>query len=132
MTQLNYTLSELFILLLNQTQLWTMLFIHPNNSGFPNSFDKCHVKAQLQSLLIPDMIVSCRSIKYHHVTNYSQSKGIHYYYMLSHQSIWLSYGAWKTVEDGLRVVEKGQHQLVPGGGMDEDDKSVVSGSDAGM
>ena len=29
------------------------------------------------------------------------------------------------------MVEKGQCQLVPGGGMDEDDKSVVSGSDAG-
>ena len=152
-TQLNYTLSELYTLL-DRTRLWTISCIRPNDSGSPNSFDRRRVKAQVRSLLIPD-IVSRRSVEY--VADYSRSDFCERYvptmrgsdlerirqcaasngwqegidYMLGHRSIWLSYGAWKTVEDGLRVAEKEQRRLAPGGGMDEDDESVVGGGDAG-
>lgn len=39
---------------------------------------------------------------------------------------------WKTVENGLEVAEKEQHQLALCGGIDEDKESVVGGGDAGM
>ncbi len=40
-------------------------------------------------------------------------------YKVGHRSIWLSYFAWKMVEDGLRAVEKGRRQG------EDDDESVV-------
>jgi len=44
-------------------------------------------------------------------------------YKVGHRSIWLSYFAWKMVEDGLRAVEKGRRQ-------DEDDDESVVPDDA--
>ena len=152
-TQLNYTLSELFTWL-DRTRLWTISCIRPNDSGSPNSFDKRRVKAQARSLLIPD-IVARRSIEY--VADYSQSDFCERYvptmrgseaerirqcaasngwqesveYMIGHRSIWLSYAAWKTVEDELRAVEREQRRLAPGGMDDDDDESMVGGGDAG-
>jgi len=40
-------------------------------------------------------------------------------YKVGHRSIWLSYFAWKMVEDGLRAVEKGRRQG------EDDDESVA-------
>jgi len=48
---------------LDRTHLWTISCIRPNDSGSPNSFDKRRVKAQVRSMLIPD-VVARRSVEF--------------------------------------------------------------------
>lgn len=146
-TQLDSTLSEL-LSSLDRTHLWTMSCIRPNDSSSPNSLDKRRVKAQLRSLLIPDTIVR-RGIEY--VADFSQNDFCERYvptmrgsdaerirqcaasngwvegpdYSMGHRSIWLAYRAWKTVEDGLRTVEKEQRRLAPDA-LEEDDESAMA------
>ncbi|KAF8483043.1 chitin synthase-domain-containing protein [Gautieria morchelliformis] len=110
----------------------------------PNSFDKRRVKAQLRSLLLPDMVAR-RATEY--VADYEHEKFCDRYvptmrgdvplrirqcvqanglregqdYALGHRSIWLAYGAWKIIEDGLRAVEKERRKAGLGG----DDESVA-------
>ncbi|KAG1857448.1 glycosyltransferase family 2 protein [Suillus subluteus] len=144
-TQLNHTLSEI-IASLDHTHLWTLSCIRPNDSNSPNSFDKRRVKAQVRSMLIPD-IVARRSIEF--VTDFEQAEFCDRYvptmrgsemerirqcaasngwkegtdYAVGHRSIWLSYGAWKTVEDVVRAAEKEQPRR--SGEDAEDDESAV-------
>jgi len=134
-TQLNYTLSEIFSSF-DRTRSWTISCIRPNDSSSPNSFDKRRVKAQIKSLLIPELVAR-RSVEF--VTDFEQSAFCERYvptmrgsdadrirqcaasngwkegtdYVAGHRSIWLSYNAWKTVEDGLRAAEKEQKRLAP-------------------
>ncbi|KAH7923638.1 glycosyltransferase family 2 protein [Leucogyrophana mollusca] len=148
-TQLNHTLSEIFANI-DRTRLWTLSCIRPNDSSSPNSFDKRRVKAQVRSLLIPDLVAR-RSVEF--VTDFEQAEFCDRYvptmrgsemerirqcaasngwkegadFMVGHRSIWLSYDAWKTVEDGLRTVEKEQRKASREGG--DDDESNV-GDDA--
>ncbi|KAG6332690.1 hypothetical protein ID866_6397 [Astraeus odoratus] len=145
-TQLNFTMSELFASL-DRTTLWTISCIRPNDSGSPNSFDKRRVKAQVRSYLVPDLIAR-RSVQY--VADFPQSEFCERYvptmrgsdgerirqcaashgwnegtdYVLGHRSIWLSYAAWKTVEDALRAAEKEQRRLAPDAA-EEDEESMV-------
>ena len=144
-TQLNYTLSEIFASF-DRTRSWTISCIRPNDSNSPNSFDKRRVKAQIKSLLIPELIAR-RSAEF--VADFELSAFCERYvptmrgsdaerirqcaasngwkegtdYAVGHRSIWLSYNAWKTVEDGLRVAEKEQKRLAPDA--IEDDESSI-------
>lgn len=142
-TQLNFNLSEL-LATLDQMKLWTVLCIRPNDSMSPNSFDKRRVKAQVRSLLLPDLAAR-RATEY--IADYEHEEFCDRYvptmrgdvplrirqcvqanglregedYAVGHRSIWLSYSAWKTVEDGLRAIEKERRKAGLGG----DDESVV-------
>ena len=145
-TQINYTLSEIFTSC-DRTRLWTVSCIRPNDSNSPNSFDKRRVKAQIKSLLIPELVARrsvefvadlepsafCR--RYAPTMRGSDSERIRQCassngwkegtdYAVGHRSIWLSYNAWKTVEDRLRAAEKEQKRLAPDA--IEDDESVVA------
>ncbi|KAF8839315.1 glycosyltransferase family 2 protein [Paxillus ammoniavirescens] len=144
-TQVNHTLSEIFASL-DRTHLWTISCVRPNDSSSPNSFDKRRVKAQVRSLLIPD-IVARRSVEYiadfevgefceryvptmrgSEAERIRQCAAAHGWqegtdYVLGHRSIWLSYNAWKTIEDGVRAAEKEQRRLAPE--TVEDDESAV-------
>ncbi|KAG8219096.1 glycosyltransferase family 2 protein [Butyriboletus roseoflavus] len=148
-TQLNYALSEIFASF-DRTRLWTISCIRPNDSNSPNSFDKRRVKAQIKSLLIPE-IVARRNVEF--IADLEQSAFCERYvptmrgsdaqrirqcaasngwkegvdYVAGHRSIWLSYNAWKTVEDGVRAAEKEQKRLAPEAV--EDDESAI-GDDA--
>ncbi|KAF4575437.1 hypothetical protein EYR40_004823 [Pleurotus pulmonarius] len=145
-TQLNFTLSEIFATL-DQMKLWTVSCIRPNDSGSPNSFDKRRVKSQIRSMLLPD-IASRRSMEF--VVDYEHSAFCERYvptmrgsdveritqcarangwkegedFVVGHRSVWLSYGAWKTVEDGIRAVEREMRKTMKDGGF-EDDDSVI-------
>lgn len=147
-TQLNHTLSEI-IASLDHTHLWTISCIRPNDSNSPNSFDKRRVKAQVRSMLIPD-IIARRSIEF--VTDFEQTEFCDRYvptmrgsemerirqcaasngwkegtdYFVGHRSIWLSYGAWKTVEDVVRAAEKEQPRR---SGEDVEDEESVAGDE---
>ncbi|KAG0695993.1 glycosyltransferase family 2 protein [Suillus ampliporus] len=146
-TQLNHTLSEIMASL-DRTPLWTISCIRPNDSSSPNSFDKRRVKAQVRSMLIPD-IVARRSVEF--VADFEQTAFCDRYvptmrgsemerirqcaasngwkegvdYVVGHRSIWLSYGAWKTVEDVVRAAEKEQRRS----GEDVEDEESVMGDD---
>ncbi|KAF8967535.1 chitin synthase [Flammula alnicola] len=144
--QLNFTLSELFSSL-DRTKLWTISCIRPNDSSSANSFDKRRVKAQIRSLLLPDLIAR-KSTEY--IANYELGEFCDRYvptmrgseeerivqcarahgwkegldYLCGHQMIWLAYNAWKTVENTLRAQEKD-----PRGGSREGDEEDDMGVD---
>jgi len=141
-TQLNHTLSTI-LASLDRTHLWTMSCIRPNDSGSANSFDKRRVKAQIRSLLLPDLVAR-RSTEY--IADYELGEFCDRYvptmrgsdsdrirqcaaangweegveYKVGHRSIWLSYYAWKTAEDALRTAEKGHRQV----GEEEDESAT--------
>lgn len=126
-TQLNHTLSELFSTL-EKTHLWMVSCIRPNDSGSPNSFDKRRVKAQIRALLLPDLIARKKTAfdvdfgqeefceryvptmlgeTHLRIRQCAQKNGLQEGsdYVLGHRNIWLTYAAWKLVEDGIREQE---------------------------
>ncbi|KAG9027552.1 hypothetical protein FRB95_007619 [Tulasnella sp. JGI-2019a] len=133
-TQLNADMSQL-LRHAEKTHVWNVLCIRPNDSGSPNSFDKRRVKSQIRSLLLPD-IVSRRKIDY--VVDYEHEEFCERYnlqgsgeiaaerireftkpltwmaegpdYAIGHHRVWLSYPAWKAIDDGLRADEKDERQ----------------------
>ncbi|KAF8509357.1 chitin synthase [Hysterangium stoloniferum] len=142
-TQLNFNLSEL-LAAIDHTKIWTVQCIRPNDSMSPNHFDKRRVKAQIRSLLLSDLAAR-RAAEY--VVDYDHEAFCERYvptmrgdvplrirqciqanglregedYAMGHRSIWLSYGAWKVVEDGLRAIEKERRKAGHGG----DDESIA-------
>ncbi|KAI0650874.1 chitin synthase [Trametes meyenii] len=143
-TQLNYTLSEL-MWNLDRTRHWTVSCIRPNDSGTANSFDKRRVKAQIRALLLPDLIARRKN---DFIVDFEQADFCDRYvptirgsdaerirqcassngwkegedYVVGHRMIWLTYAAWKVVEDVLRAQEKEQKR---GGAEGVDDESVL-------
>ncbi|KAG6809077.1 hypothetical protein H0H92_001693 [Tricholoma furcatifolium] len=141
--QLNFTLSELFASL-DATHLWHLSCIRPNDSGSPNSFDKRRVKAQIRALLLPDTTAR-RSAEY--VADYAPPAFCERYVPTMRGSdeeritqcarangwregadfargsgrVWLSYVAWKTVEDAVRAAEREQKRMQE----DDEDGSVL-------
>ncbi|KAL0581503.1 hypothetical protein V5O48_000561 [Marasmius crinis-equi] len=149
-TQVTFTLSEL-LANVHRARLWTLSCIRPNDSGSPNSFDKRRVKAQIRSLLLPDL-ASRRSAEFvadyelhafceryvptmqgsdgERITQFVRAngwkEGLDFH--VGHGSVWLAYEAWKMAEDGVRRAEKEGKKLLGEAGM-ADDEEV--GSDAG-
>ena len=147
-TQINVTLSEIFTSL-DRTKLWTVSCIRPNDSSSPNSFDKRRVKAQIRSLLLPD-IIARRSVEY--VVDFELGSFCDRYvptmrgseeeriiqcarangwregmdFICGHRMIWLSYTSWKMVEDTLRAQEK---DMKIGGSREGDEEDDYIGDD---
>jgi chitin synthase len=141
-TQANHNLSEL-LAHLDKSHLWVVSCIRPNDSGSPNSFDKRRVKAQIRSLLLPDMVARR---KQEFVVDYDQVEFCDRYvptmmgetslrirqcaqknglqegkdYVLGHRMIFLTYPGWKLVEDSVREVETDRKMSMAG-----DDESVM-------
>ncbi|THH29875.1 hypothetical protein EUX98_g4302 [Antrodiella citrinella] len=145
-TQLNYNLSEI-ISNLDRARLWTVSCIRPNDSGSPNSFDKRRVKLQVRSLLLPDLVARRQQdyiVDMPHlefcdryvptmrgsdderlrqcVSANGWTEGVDF--VTGHRMIWLTYRAWKMVEDVVRADEK------KGKGGDGDDEESVVPDDA--
>ncbi|TFK63456.1 glycosyltransferase family 2 protein [Pluteus cervinus] len=142
--QLNFTISEIFHSM-DQTKVWTLSCIRPNDSASPNSFDKRRVKAQIRSLLLPDL-ASRRSVEFiaemefqafceryvptmrgsdnERITQCARANGWKegQDFIIGHRMIWLSYQAWKTVEDPLREHDR---EMKKGLRDDDDDQSAV-------
>jgi len=142
-TQINYTLSQIFATMDN-THHWFVSCIRPNDSGSANSFDKRRVKAQIRSLLLPDVVArrqkeftvdfqqtefceryvpTMRGTEADRIRQWAQANGWAEGsdYVLGHRSIWLTYGAWKVVEDVLREAEREARKTLKG----DDAESVV-------
>lgn len=145
-TQLNYTLSQIFANL-DRTNHWTVSCIRPNDSGSPNSFDKRRVKAQIRALLLPDIVArkqhdfiidleqaafceryvpTMRGSDLERVRQCAQSNGWQEGtdFAVGHRMIWLTYTAWKMVEDVLRDVEKEARKALRGD-VGDDGESVM-------
>ncbi|OCH89984.1 chitin synthase [Obba rivulosa] len=144
-TQLNYNLSEIMANL-DRTRLWTVSCIRPNDSSSANSFDKRRAKAQIRSLLLPDLVSrrkadfvvdfeqvafcdryvpTMRGSDAERIRQCAQANGWHEGsdYVVGHRMIWLTYGAWKMVEDVLRAAEKEQKKG-SGEGADDDESAI--------
>ncbi|KAF9227129.1 glycosyltransferase family 2 protein [Gyrodon lividus] len=132
-TQLNQALSDV-LSNLEHARLWTMTCIRPNDNGFSNSFDKRRVKGQIRALNLPD-IITRKSVEF--VAEFDQAEFCERYrptmrgsdaerirqciqsngwkegteFAIGYQKIWLSYSAWKMVEDVVRSAEKEQKKL---------------------
>ena len=142
-TQINYTLSQIFATM-DHTHRWFVSCIRPNDSGSANSFDKRRVKAQIRSLLLPDIVArrrkdfmvdleqaefceryvsTMRGTEADRIRQSAQANGWveGSDYVLGHRSIWLTYDAWKSVEDVLREVEREARKALKG----DDAESVV-------
>jgi chitin synthase len=149
-TQLNATLSDLF-LSLEQSRTWDVLCIRPNDNSIPNSFDKRRVKSQIRSFLLPDL-VKRRQTDYvadfelndfvsryglppsdsdpassigSYVSSRGWTEGLDY--AIGERSVWLSYDAWKEVEDQVRDDEKRRGD--PAAAEDVDDSTTNHGDD---
>ena len=151
-TQLNHNLSELFASL-DRTHLWTVSCIRPNDSGSPNSFDKRRVKAQIRALLLPDLVARRKT---DFVVDYGLEEFCERYvptmmgevplrirqcaqknglkegtdYILGHRMIWLTYSAWKLVDDGVREQEKESRKSRDGATVAGDDDESFIADDA--
>ncbi|KAH7888944.1 glycosyltransferase family 2 protein [Phlebopus sp. FC_14] len=132
-TQLNQALSDA-LSALEQARLWTISCILPNDNGFSNSLDRRRVKAQIRALNLTD-IISRKAFEF--VTGFDQAEFCERYrptmrgshaerirqcvqsngwvegvdFAIGHQKIWLTYSAWKMVEDVVRSAEKEQKKL---------------------
>jgi chitin synthase len=127
-TQVHFVTSEL-LRHLARARLWTVSCIRPNDSGSPNSFDKRRVKAQVRALLLPDLAVARASElalgmpvdafldRYvptmqgesaDRLRQVTQANGWieGRDFALGQTAIWLTYCAWKAVEDPMRAGER--------------------------
>jgi chitin synthase len=157
-TQLNFTLSEIFANL-DRSRLWIVSCIRPNDSSSPNSFDKRRVKAQIRFLLLPDFIAR-RSTEF--VVDFEQVQFCDRYvptmrgseaerirqcaaangwqqgldYTMGHRMIWLTFFAWKMVEDVVRTAEKEQKKASMEGEEEEeggaDDATEYTQTETGL
>jgi len=141
-TQLNACLSTM-LMKLDQTRLWMVTCVRPNDSGHPNSFDKRRVRAQVRSLLLPDL-VNRKQVDYiadygleefcirqglrteesaEAVRAFAESKGWVRGpdYMIGQQRVWMGWDAWKEQEDLLRSSEARQGSEETLAGSDEMD-----------
>ncbi|OJA16306.1 hypothetical protein AZE42_03378 [Rhizopogon vesiculosus] len=131
--QLNQSLGDI-LSNIQKVPMWTITCIRPNDNGFSNSLDKRRVKAQIRSLLLPD-VVSRKQVEF--VADFYQAEFCDRYrptmrgsdaerirqcaqsngweegidFLVGSQKIWLSYSAWKMVEDVVRSAEKEQKKL---------------------
>ncbi|KAK0190305.1 glycosyltransferase family 2 protein [Armillaria mellea] len=141
-TQINFTLSNLFATI-SHARLWTVSCIRPNDSGSSNSFNKQRVKAQVRALLLPDLasrrsvgfceryVPTMRGSEMERITQCARANGWKegVNFALGHRMVWLSYSAWKMVEDPLRASEKETRKLMKEGGMLDDEEESVERDD---
>ncbi|KAG2365414.1 glycosyltransferase family 2 protein [Suillus spraguei] len=132
-TQLNQTLWDVLFNIEN-VPMWTITCIRPNDNGIPNSLDKRRVKGQIRALLLPAIVMrkqvefvadfdhaefcdryrpTMRGSDAERIRQCTQSNGWRegIDFAIGNHKIWLSYSAWKMVEDVVRSEEKEQKKL---------------------
>lgn len=157
-TQLNSTMSEIFAALDRSPRLWAISCIRPNDSESPNSFDKRRAKAQIRSLLLPDIVARKTGNGAELIIGYDQLEFCERFVPtmqgreeerikqcarangwtegLDYQTgggagvgkVWMTYDAWKTVEDVVRAREK-ELKNRSGTGDDDEDGSFIAGEE---
>lgn len=149
-TQLDSVISSLlanFSEAAERSPAWTIYCVKPNDSGMANSFDKRRVKAQIQSLFLPDIAVRkhidfplsfekeefCEKYAGRMQGTFEQrmeqcvrangwQEGSDF--VVGNERVWLSYGAWKPVDDISRDVETQAREAL---GFTEDPEDTEEG-----
>lgn len=130
-TQLNATMTDI-LTSFDNTELWHVACIRPNDSGHANSVDKRKVKNQIRSMLLPDMLVrkqvdyvSCQDL-----LHFCEDHGLRFDannrnsvenaarrfasehgwqeqrdYAIGRSQLWLAYEAWVDVDNAVRAIE---------------------------
>ncbi|SCV67156.1 BQ2448_5802 [Microbotryum intermedium] len=128
-SQINATLSQL-LTLIERTHVWSVTCLRPNDTCLPSRFDPQQLRSQVTQLLLPELIARKRidfvqDIDYdafadrHRVAsakeairvfmnNFELFEGVDY--ALGHARVWLSYKAFRAVEDHLRGREPLDHR----------------------
>ncbi|ORZ19792.1 chitin synthase-domain-containing protein [Absidia repens] len=142
--QLYTTLSDLFVTMAG-TQIYNVIHIRPNDMQAPDTLDSNRVKNQLRSFLLSDLTLRRSKeyvINYTYgefVTRYEMlmarmvdtttnrperelTESLYAFMnwndqnaFLGRELIWLAYGPWKELEDGLRLAEKDARAKSKGG-----------------
>ncbi|KAK4705525.1 chitin synthase, partial [Phenoliferia sp. Uapishka_3] len=124
-TQLNATLS-LLLNLLEHTHVWSVISLRPNDSGSPRTVDTKRLRQQITAFLIPELVAR-KKVDFIADTEYATfcerhglsdssaaavqdfltSLGLGHStdFALGTTRVWLSYRAWRVVEDRLRASE---------------------------
>jgi chitin synthase len=133
-SQLNATVSQL-LNLIDRTQLWSVICLRPNDSGNVGMIDSKRLKSQIMAYNLPELTarkqidfvteVEYDSFvgRYHGVDGFGREAVGGFMkssemdngvgdrlremrdYALGSTKVWLSYKAWKRLEDRLRVLE---------------------------
>ncbi|TIA79056.1 hypothetical protein E3P89_03500 [Wallemia ichthyophaga] len=117
----------------DKCQMWSVLSLRPNDSGSANAIDKRRLRWQLERLRVGDIVERRRSDYVSHYpfetfcTRYISGEAVDdpdiarvaaqtyltendfgegLDYALGNECVWLSYAAWKILEDGIR---EGEH-----------------------
>ncbi|SGY39183.1 BQ5605_C003g02165 [Microbotryum silenes-dioicae] len=128
-SQINATLSQL-LALIERTHVWSVTCLRPNDSCLPNRFDPQQLRSQVTQLLLPELIARkqidfVQDIDYDafadrhrvasakeairvYLNNFELFEGVDY--ALGHARVWLSYKAFRAVEDHLRTREPLDHR----------------------
>ncbi|KAM0752541.1 glycosyltransferase family 2 protein [Meredithblackwellia eburnea MCA 4105] len=131
-TQLNASLS-LLLNLLDRTRVWSLIALRPNDARCPRTVDARRLRQQVSAYLIPELVAR-KKVEFIHDCSYETfaqrhgladpsptgaqdfltSLGLGHMadFAIGTSSVWLSYRAWKLVEDRLRAAEPPDHRAV--------------------
>ena len=148
-TQLNQTLQDV-LSNIEGARLWTMTCISPNDHGTSNFVDKHRVQWQIRALKLPEIIFR-RSNEF--VADFRHAEFCERYrltipgsseeriqqcesngwkqgvdFAIGHERLWLSYYAWKMMEDVVRSAEK-EHKIISRQESAEDEFTIVGDTD---
>lgn len=132
-SQIDATMFEIFKTI-DKTQTWTVTSFRPNDSFSPNAIDKRRLKSQIETFLVPQVVEKLhadyianydfksfckRYISDEEVDNDPVAKSVSSTflneqenfnegldYKVGENRIWLSYAAWKLLEDDIREEEE--------------------------
>ncbi|KAK4049686.1 hypothetical protein OIV83_003961 [Microbotryomycetes sp. JL201] len=130
--QINASLASV-LNVFERTHVWHVLSLRPNDMHVPRQVDLQRLKQQVSGLLLPELIARNRVDLFHDdeieafadrhaipgggkmetIKEFMQDVGVgDDDYKIGHKRIWLSYRAWRTVEDRLRRSEPPDHRTV--------------------
>ncbi|TIC40573.1 hypothetical protein E3Q08_03710, partial [Wallemia mellicola] len=134
-SQIDVSLADM-LNAVDKCQLWSVISLRPNDSLSPNAIDKRRLRYQLDALSIADTIARKRAEYVSHYTfedfcmryisgepvddsdvakqaaqtyliEHELGNGLDY--ELGNEYVWLSYAAWKILEDDIRDINEEEH-----------------------
>ncbi|GAA5863445.1 hypothetical protein JCM1840_007531 [Sporobolomyces johnsonii] len=139
-SQLNATLAQL-LTLIDRTKVWNVVSLRPNDSSHPGQLDLKRLRAQVAAFLLPELTAR-KKVDFVYDADYESFLARHDLsapaigggpretvdaylgdfgfdpttgdYALGTHRVWLSYRAFKAVEDRLRANEPAEHREAAG------------------
>jgi len=130
-TQINATMTDI-LSSLDNTEVWHVACIRPNDSGHANSVDKRKVKNQIRSMLLPDMIsrkqvdyvagqdvlqfCNYHGLRFDHNNRNTIDNAVRRFasehgwqenrdYAIGRSQVWFGHEAWVDVDNAIRAIE---------------------------